>query len=183
MTPANFFRTFINTHEGGLSLDTADRGNWHGGKLVGSKFGVTGDALAKHRKVPLVTAAEMKALTIDEAIEVGLDAYYRAPGFDKLPFNRVIMAAVDHGYNAGPKRAIEILQRLIGSNADGQIGPNTVKLFDAALQKKGEQALAGLYADGRIDYYNSLHNAKYIKGWTNRANSFRPGTSWWRSAA
>lgn len=179
-----FFSGFLQGIEGGLSLDTADKGNWAEGKLIGSKFGVTPAALAKHRKVPVskITRQEMANLKLEEAIDVGIDDYYRAPGFDDLAWDRVVAAAVDHGYNRGQENGIKVLQRIIGTKDDGDIGAGTMAAYAKAKLALGEEKLANLLADARIKDYESLHDAKYINGWRNRANSFRPGTPWWKSA-
>lgn len=184
MTPADFIRDYIQTHEGGLSLNKGDTGNWHHGQLVGSKYGVTGDVLAKHRGVPAVTAADMAALTLDEAVRIGVDMFYKAPRFDLLPWDHCIASVLDMGWGAGPGQAIKLLQRIIGSGDDGQIGPMTVRAYVAYVAAKGEKAAAQAYGDARNAFYDkiiALHptNAQFRNGWRNRTASFLPGTVWW----
>lgn len=183
---ADFIGGFISTHEGGLSLDPADNGNWTGGhrgagQLVGSKFGVTPGALAAYRNVlpSSITKDMIVRLTREEAVALGVANYYQAPGFDKLPWNRVTASIVDKGWGSGPRQAIKLLQRMLGINADGAIGPATVAAYNAFLAREGEEAAARKWADVRITFDTSLGQPRFIKGWNNRTRSFLPGTPWW----
>jgi len=188
MTPKDFIRDFIETHEGSLSIDPDDSGNWSRGVLVGSKFGVTGDVLAKHRKVRSVTPAQMAALTLDEAVRVGLDMFYDAPDFDLLPWDQAVASVMDMGWGAGPGQAVKLLQRMIGAHDDGDIGPFTAKLYRSYVASHGIEATARAYGKVRNAFYDNIiaihpKNAKYRNGWRNRTASFLPGTSWWRRFA
>lgn len=186
MTPQDFIRGYIQAHEGGLSVDPDDTGNWSHGVLVGSKYGVTGDVLAKYRNVPAVTAAQMAALTLDEAVQIGLSLFYRGPHFDLLPWDQCIASVVDMAWGAGPGQAIKLLQRMIGANDDGQIGPYTVRAYIDFVKDHGIPVSALSYADTRNMFYAQIikarpTNAKYLNGWKNRTASFLPGTKWWAS--
>lgn len=185
-TPAQFFKNTILVHEGAKhSVDPDDKGNWLEGRLVGSKYGVTGAALAECRKVPYsaITKDVMSKLTEQEAIDLGLAGYYRVRGIDLLPWDEVIAGVVDLGYNAGAKRGVEVLQRLIKTDVDGNAGSDTRTAYrDWRCQLTAEEAMKRWTA-ARIAYYVSLKNPKYIKGWTNRANAFLPGTAWWKANA
>lgn len=184
MTPAAFIKGYIQAHEGTLSLDPVDRGNWHRGTLIGSKFGVTGDVLALHRKLAGVTAAQMAALTLDEAIQIGVDLFFDAPGLDKLPWNRVTASVLDMGWGAGPGQAIQLLQRMIAVAEDGRTGLFTVRAFADYVHDHGEETAARFYGQARNAYYDRIiaarpSNARYRDGWRHRTASFLPGTSWW----
>ena len=186
MTPAAFIQGYIQAHEGGLSLDPVDRGNWHHGQLVGSKYGVTGDVLALHRKVSSVTAAQMAALTLNEAVLIGVDLFYDAPQLDLLPWNRVTASVLDMGWGAGPKQAIKLLQRMLAVADDGQLGLYTVRADVEFLRDHGEEAAARFYGQARNAFYDQIiasrpSNGKYRNGWRNRTASFLPGTAWWSS--
>jgi len=186
MTPEQFIRGYIETHEGGLSVDPVDTGNWSHGVLVGSKYGVTGDILAKYRNVPSVTPAQMAALTLDEAVAVGMKLFYAGPHFDLLPWDQCVASVLDMGWGAGPGQAIKLLQRMIGANDDGQLGPYTAKAYRDYVANHGLEATAQNYALARNAFYERIiavrpSNAKYRNGWKNRTASFLPGTPWWRS--
>jgi lysozyme family protein len=185
MNPKDFIRGYIETHEGGLSLDKADTGNWHHGALVGSKYGVTGDVLARHRGVPAVTAADMKALLLDEAVEIGVQMFYQAPHIDTLPWNEVTASVLDMAWGAGPGQAAKLLQRMIGAVDDGQIGRGTVSKYTAFLASMPIEKVAIKWAGVRNAFYDRIiaahpTNEKYRNGWRNRSASFLPGSAWWR---
>lgn len=190
-----FFADYIRRWEGGLSLDPQDNGNWTGakqgvGQLVGSNFGVTPAALAKHRGVAVggISRSAMASLTIDEAVDIAVASYYKAPRFDRLPWNRLTMSVVDMGWGAGPTQAIKLLQRMVGVPDDGKIGPQTVGAYNAFLTQHGEEAACWQWAFVRARFYASISanrpaNIKYIVGWLNRTEYFTPDNDWWERAA
>lgn len=205
-SPSQFIRGYIERHEGGLSMNPADNGNWFDpvrykkglpqkrglGTLVGSKFGVTAYALARYRKVSNITAADMAALGVDEAVAIGVAFYYKEPKFDRLPWDRVVASAVDKGWGSGPKWGIKLLQRAIGGLVDdGDIGPATVAAYKAWREKVSEDDAARAFAKQRRAYDLALTrddgpndpDIKFINGWNNRTDSFLPGTVWWRNNA
>lgn len=182
-TPSQFFKNTILVHESAKhSMDPDDKGNWHRGLLVGSKYGVTGDALAAYRGRP-VSVVDMSKLTEDEAIALGVKRYYQTNGIDLLPWDEVIASVVDFGFNTGSGRAVEVLQKLIGAGVDGNAGDKTRKAYEAWRCKHTPESAMKAWTAARIAKYQSFNNPKYIKGWTNRANSFLPGTPWWKANA
>jgi lysozyme family protein len=183
-TPDAFFKNTILVHESQRhSLDPDDKGNWHKGVLVGSKYGVTGNALAAYRGVVQVSRADMAVLTEREAIDLGLKGYYRIKGIDLLPWDVVMAGVVDLAFNAGPKAAVEVLQELIGVTPDGAAGPATRAAYRAWRCNKTDEKAMAEWTSARIAFYMSLKNPKYQNGWINRAKSFLPGTAWWRANA
>jgi hypothetical protein len=214
MTPKAFIAGFIGTHEGTLSVHPDDNGNWFDlaryrhrpvlpqrrgmGVNVGSKFGVTAYALADYRVakgMPLdqalnITHQTMAGLDFDTAVDVGMVLFYGGPGFDQLVWNRVTMSIMDKGWGSGPGTAVRMMQRMIGSNVDGKIGPNTARTYAAFIAQHGEEGAAHLWADVRIAFDHDLASnegdddpdRKFIGGWNNRSRSFLPGTPWWREA-
>lgn len=184
-TIERFIRHFIETYEGGLSMDTKDTGNWYRGVLCGSKFGVTAAALADYRNTPNITPKDIAALTIEEAIQVGLGLYYDRPGFDLCPWNPVTASWMDMGWGAGPGQATKLMQRMIGAGDDGVIGRYTVDAYEDYLVEWGLEQAAKNYAAVRLAFYEQIikvrpSNAKYRNGWRNRTNGFLPGTPFWK---
>lgn len=185
-TIADFIGGFIDAHEGSLSLDPADNGNYQGGKrgvgaLIGSKFGVTGPAVAAYRGISpyAVSATDIANLTRDEAVKIGVSLYFDKPGFAKLPLNRVTLSIIDKGWGSGPAQAIKLMQRMVGVADDGKIGPATVTAYTDWLDRTGEEAAARKWADVRIAFDISLNQPRFLNGWNNRTRSFLPGTAWW----
>jgi lysozyme family protein len=187
MTVRAFIADYIERWEGGLSLHKEDSGNWVAGKLIGSKYGVTAGALAKHRgvKPDSITAQAMAALTLDEAVDIGKALYFDAPGFAQLPWNRVTASIVDFGWGAGPGQAIKSLQRLIGVAADSKLGPATAAAYRTWFDRHGESEAAKMWGATRDSFYELIvslkpQNAKFLNGWKNRTAYFLPATPWWK---
>lgn len=204
-TPSQFIEGFIRAHEGGLSLHPSDNGNWFDpkrlkaglpqrrgmGTLVGSKYGITAYALCSYRRVQSVTKADIANLTLAEAVAIGVRNYYDIPDFDLLPWDRCIASVVDMGWGAGPNTAAKLLQRMIGTNDDGDIGPATLKAYKVYRLKNDEEAAARAFGKQRNAYYQHLAtnegpndpDKKFLNGWQNRTASFLPGTTWWKANA
>ncbi len=192
-TPADAFRHAIQTWEGGYQAYREDAGNWvfepdGRRRLVGTNLGVTPAALALHRGVAPheITVADMQALQIEEAAEIGLTHYYRAVGFDKLPWWPVTEVWVDIGWGSGPRTAILHLQRLVGTADDGVIGPYTAAAFYEWVEALGAEGAVERTAAWRRDFYRDIvrrrpQNAIFLQGWLNRANHYLPGTEWWKT--
>ena len=190
MTRAAFFRDYIATWEGGLSLDPDDDGNWFAAKgcapvLIGSNLGVTGAALAAFRGCDTVSARDMKALTLDEAARLGERLYYDAPGFGRLPWDPAIASVVDFGWGAGPREAIVLLQRMLGLGEDGVIGEATAAGYRAAVAARDIVHVAGQWRAARESFYRQLcahrpGETKYLRGWLRRSAYFAPASPWWR---
>jgi lysozyme family protein len=202
MTPEQFAADYIFRWEDGKSKDVArthsmdrvDSGNWTGGKigvgvLVGSNHGVTPQALAKHRNIPVkdVTFPMMRDLKIEEAADLALKGYYEDNGLNKLPWAPVVASVMDFGYTAGALRAVEKLQALVGVAADQKIGSNTVKAYNKWLEDRGVERAARDWASVRTGYYEAVIKAnpikaKYRNGWKARTDYFLPGHAegWWK---
>lgn len=205
MDPHPFAVAFIRRWEDGNSddpvkthsLDPDDSGNWTGaaigvGALVGSQHGVTPQALATYRRAPVatITKSVMRALSREEAADIALANYYRAPGLHRLPWNIVTASLFDFGWGAGPKTGVMRLQDMIDAPImDGIITPGgaTVRLYSALCQQQPIEFVAGLFSAIRDRFYEDVIRAKpvkskYEKGWDNRTRWFTPGDAegFWR---
>ncbi len=82
-------------------------------------------------------------------------------GADYLLFNMAV--------NAGPHRGAVILQRALGVNPDGRIGPITRQ----AIRDADPLRLIDHYSDQCRAFYLSLHQPRFTKGWLNRVEFVR----------
>jgi len=99
----------------------------------------------------------------ESEIETIYHEEYWEPLCDALP------TAIDYMYfdmavNAGPYRAAKLLQRALGVVEDGRIGPVTRQ----AIANANRGDLIRKYAAVKHDYYLSLHQPRYTRGWLNR---------------
>ncbi len=175
---------------------TRDLGNWvtlpdGTRRKLGTMYGVTPAALATHlnRPVQSITRDEMRALTLDTAVAIGLANFFRAPGLDRLPWSPLVEAVADFGWGSGPQRAIRVLQRCAGAVEDGVIGPATVAAVTAWIERAGLAAATDALADARIAFYRAIpahisNDGKFTPVWIARAQWFRPANAawWWHDA-
>lgn len=109
--------TDVLRREGGYVDRPEDRGG-------PTNHGITLATLSGWRGRP-ATAADVAALTEDEAREIYRHRYIGEPGFGAIPDARLRALLVDSGVHSGPKNAIRFLQRSLGVKDDGVLGPQT----------------------------------------------------------
>jgi lysozyme family protein len=107
-------------NEGKLSMDPRDRGNWTGGKinagtLKGTKYGVSAAAYP---------TLDIENLSLDTAKQIYQHDYWGRAGCDVVP-EELKFDLFDMAVNSGVKGAIMALQRAVGANPDGVLGPET----------------------------------------------------------
>lgn len=150
----NFDNAFTKllVHEGGFSDHAADPG----GK---TKYGVT-EAVARE----VGWRGDMQDLPLDLAKRIYKDRYWDAIKAEELPAS-VRYAVFDAAVNSGPRQAIKWLQRAVGVQDDGIIGPKTL----AAANQADGQALAANMLGQRLQFMTGLPtwNA-FGKGWARR---------------
>jgi len=159
-------------HEGGYVNARTDRGG-------PTKYGITHKTLAKHRGVPSVTAAQVKALTIREAEDIYRKSYWGPSGGDVLPLG-LDYAAFDFGVNSGPQRAVKTLQKVLGAKQDGWLGETTMAAVDA--YPGGVRKLIADYCAARMKFLQALKGAQGFsangRGWTIRVTGKDPKGQW-----
>ena len=111
---------------------------------------------------------DMKDLTREDVEPIYKKNYWDRVKGDQLPAG-LDLCVFDFGVNAGPGRAAKYLQTLIGTVADGGIGPNTLKTLDAYVNEHGVKSTIENYQTARQKYYESLSTFDtFGKGWTRR---------------
>jgi len=154
--------------EAGYQKNTKDKGNFYEGKLVGTNFGISAPTLAEYLGRP-PTSEDMQNLTKEEAKKIYKINYYDRYKIDKLPED--IQEIALHSVVMSGSNGIKDIQKLIGVEADGGIGPNTLK----ALEK--QKISSGELKNAILDRYKGYKNwDEFGKGWTNRYNDIVPET-------
>jgi len=162
-------------HEGGFVNLKQDRGG-------ATNFGVTikeyGDYLGRP-----ATVEDVRLMKKETAREIFKKKYYYAPKIDKLP-TEIQPVIFDACVLYGPKRAIIFLQRVLNDHGatlvdDGVLGDKTVTLAFSTVTILGASTIIRAYVKKRIEFCeaivrNNPSQKIFIKGWTNRANSFLP---------
>lgn len=150
----NFDQAFdiLLKHEGGYSDHAADPG----GK---TRFGIT-EAVARE----VGYRGDMRELPVDLAKRIYKDRYWDAVRAEELPA-AIRYAVFDAAVNSGPRQAIRWLQRAVGANDDGIIGPQTLAAVRAA---DPERVLRRVLA-ARLRFMAGLPNwPAFGRGWARR---------------
>jgi len=106
----------------------------------------------------------MKDLPRDTAKQIAKKEYWDVIQGDSLDPN-VAFQVFDAAYNHGAKQAILWLQRAAGVNADGIIGPATLRAVNSMLWYQ----VVFLFLSKRTKFYPTLGTwSSFGKGWTNR---------------
>ena len=157
----------INNYEGITAENNPpDPGAW-------TKFGICQlDVDPKtHQKF---TEEGIKALTMDEAVDIYKTKYWNIMGCSDMPA-AIAMEVLDFGINAGVSRAITTLQHLVYSQKiDGIWGPSTLNDLRYYLSKHSLSELVEGYAAYREQCYIRWSSVKgqeiFRNGWLNRNN-------------
>lgn len=148
-------------YEGGYTNHPADPGgptNW----------GITIFDVRRFLK-PDATAADVKALTVEQAKDIYKHKYWDLVWGDKLPAG-VDFCVFDYGVNSGPSRAVKVLQRIVGVDADGAMGPDTL----AAVLRKDPAMVVNAICDERMHFLRGLKTfSVFGVGWTRRVTALR----------
>ncbi len=182
MNPIDTILDEIIRREGGYVNHPADRGG-------PTNFGITAQTLGEWRKLGRpASAAEVQALTKDEARALYRQQYITGPGFEAITHPALLHLLVDTAVHSGPKRAeagqsgpkraVQWLQAALGVTADGIIGPKTRAALAIADQGVLYSKVLGqrLRHLGRLTTHDPKQSA-FAAGWMNRMAEFVEGTA------
>lgn len=170
----NFIRYMVDVIEGGLVNDKDDKGGI-------TNMGITKPFLAMIENRPVSSITDDEIIKIDKPKGYAVyEKFWMICRVDLLPEVYQDMY-FDMCVNHGQGNATKILQRSIYPYAsvfiDGRFGPQTVAAAKEAASKFPREQLLKKFVEKRIDFYNAIvdnnpKQAKFIKGWTKRANWF-----------
>lgn len=164
MTAANFDRalSLVLVHEGGYVNHPADPGG-------ATNKGITQATYNAWRKSRGLATRSVKSITNAEVATIYRNNYWNAIRGDDLP-SGVDYMAFDFAVNSGPRRSAQYLQRVVGVDDDGKIGPVTL----AAVAKHDAVSVINLVLDRRLAWLKTLTTWKtFGKGWSNRIAGVR----------
>jgi len=144
-------------HEGGYTNNPADPGG-------PTNFGIT---IADYRRYvkPGATAADVRAMTADEAKAIYRARYWDALACDDLPAG-VDYAVFDYGVNSGIGRSGKVLRRMLTLPDNTGVVDNAVI---AAVAQADARALVAAICDERLRFLKSLKTwPVFGKGWSSR---------------
>lgn len=160
---------FILQWEGGFVNDPDDLGG-------ATNKGITIDTFTEYKKrkgqkAPTVT--DLKNISDAEWRDVFKSLYWDRWKADEIKSQAVANILVDWVWASG-SHGIKRPQRLLGVNADGIVGKQTI----AALNAMDAATLFKMIKDDRAKFIDEIckarpKNEKYRKGWMNRINAIR----------
>lgn len=167
MTAANYNACISKTleHEGGYQNDPNDSGNWTGckkgqGTNKGTNRGISACSYP---------AEDIKGMTEARAKGIYRADFWSPIHGDELPAGPDL-CTFDGAVNSGQSRGVKWLQRAVGADADGVVGPQTIAMANAA----DEHVTIDRMCDDRLAYLRGLSTwPNYGKGWTRRVEDVR----------
>jgi lysozyme family protein len=143
-------------HEGGYSNHPSDPGG-------PTNYGITLSDYRRYVK-PRATAADVRAMQLDEAKSIYRERYWNAMRCDDLPAG-IDYAMFDYGVNSGVTRAIKVLQRLLGLADDGRMSDAVI----AAARGEDASGLISGLCDERLAFLKRLKTwPVFGAGWGRR---------------
>jgi len=111
---------------------------------------------------------DMQDLEFEDVAPIYKQNYWDRVKGDELP-SGLDLCVFDFGVNAGTGRAAKYLQTMIGTVADGGIGPNTLRALGNYVESEGIESTIRNYQEARQEYYESLSTFEtFGRGWTRR---------------
>ena len=145
-------------HEGGYVNHPKDPGGE-------TNLGVTKRVYEEHGGTK-----DMKELTVEDVAPIYKSGYWDKMKGDELPTG-LDLCVFDFGVNAGPGRSAKYLQTMIGTVADGGIGPNTLKALGNYIESEGVEKAIRDFQEARQSYYEKLSTFEtFGRGWTRRVD-------------
>jgi lysozyme family protein len=115
------------------------------------------------------TETEMRNLTKEDVSPIYKQWYFDAINGDDLP-SGIDYSVCDIAINSGPNRAAKMLQKCVGAQPDGAIGPMTLQ----AVSDSDSAEVVERLADVRQSFYEGLKTFEtFGKGWTRRNKEVR----------
>ena len=150
-------------HEGGYVNHPKDPGGE-------TNMGVTKRVYEKWCMENDLQQKDMKDLEFEDVAPIYKNNYWDRVKADQLP-EGLDLCVFDWAVNSGTGRAAKKLQSMIGTVADGGIGPNTLKAVAEYVEAHGIEKAITNFQNARQGYYEKLSTFDtFGKGWTRRVN-------------
>jgi lysozyme family protein len=170
MTAANYEACIskVLSYEGGFQNDPNDSGNWTGcaagaGANRGTNRGISACSYPNE---------DIKGMTEARAKEIYRQDYWSPIRGDELPAG-VDLCTFDGSVNSGQSRGVGWLQRAVGVEADGVVGPQTL----SAVYEADDHVTIDRMCDDRLNFRLGRTTAR--DGRAGSRTCARPPTAWW----
>lgn len=150
--------------EGGKSDLKSDRGGR-------TNLGVTQREFDKFREKQGLPRKDVFNITKQEAQQVYKIGYWDVIKGNELPLN-VAHAMFSYALTDGPQDSVRFVQRLLGVEVTGFMGPKTKQAIWNA-SKNGDKKLTERILNKQIARYENDEQEQFQKGWVNRVKKLR----------
>lgn len=121
-----------------------------------------------------IDVEDLKLLTPPDAAKIAKPFYWDKVQGDKIKSQSVAEFLADWAYISGVKAAVKRLQRLMGLEDDGKLGPLSLK----SINQADSESLFNLLKAAREAFFRAIVKSNpsqkvFLKGWLNRNNSFK----------
>ncbi len=170
MTRFEYCLKFVLGVEGGYSDHKSDRGG-------ATNFGITQKTYDRFRKDSGLSLRPVKSITTDEVQSIYKTMYWVVAKCGLLP-EPLDLYVFDSAVNHEPARAVKLLQRALGVDDDGVIGPKTIEALHEEIQAGQLPELCRNFLAIRQDFYDDIvendpTQEVFAKGWENRLEHLR----------
>jgi lysozyme family protein len=172
MRGADFERAldFVLEVEGGYTNDPVDRGG-------ATNKGILQRVYDRYRKAEGLRPADVRDILNVEVEEIYKDNYWLEGDCDRLPWP-VNLVHFDACVNTGVTQAARFLQRSVGAEPDGRIGPKTLEALRSLLTRETPLAVAERLLLRREPFYRRLaavdpSQKRFLQGWLNRVEKLK----------
>lgn len=121
-----------------------------------------------------IDAEDIKLLTEDDAKQIAKKIFWDFFQADKISNQSLAEFIVDWGYNSGRGTISRIVQKILGVNPDGVVGPKTLGVLNTI---SGKNFFDTLKSQRKVFLKNIIRRdpeqIEFFEGWINRVNSFR----------
>ena len=132
--------------------------------VPGDKGGETKFGIAKAFYPDL----DIKNLTRNQAIQIYYKDYWTPMNLAEIQNKELVLQIFDFGVNAGIRRSIKAIQKIVKADVDGFVGPQTIRAINDS-----DLDLVPLFKQARKMYYFDFvrrdpTQEKFLQGWINR---------------
>lgn len=165
MADAKLMIPFIRKWEGGYSNHPNDSG---GCTMMGITIGTYRKYYGKDK-----TCDDLRGITDDEWLHIFKVGYWDKLKADKIENQSLAQLCVDIAWGSGPVTAIKRIQKRIGADVDGVVGPQTLGILNSDPRKWFNVIWGDRYV-----WFNQIvaanpKNKVFLRGWLNRLNDIR----------
>lgn len=138
-----------------------------------TNLGITQTLLNNFNKQRGLPSEDVRDLQIPKVRQVFKEEFFERPKFNLLPEN-VGSLQFDFGVQSSPKRATKSLQKIVGTEQDGKVGPKTIKATIDFIDKEGEKNLLQKLIDDREQFLKTTPAFKRVpRGLMNRIQKIK----------